>query len=246
MKHHGSIKIIRSRTSDGETEIGYTYADKRTVHVELDSPEALKAAKLQLVAKELEYCTSLVMNLLAMCGRRQLESEPRNYDEQHPDDLNLRAFHTALVITYGKVFSSAGKGRTRLDAQKIFKGDGAKFLPFHEWVMEARRHQHVAHADNSEFDNSRTVLVLPVPYSTEKFQAVVHHATFASDPSYREVMDFERLVLYVAQWVKAQVLDINAHILATLERTSFSDFYEAARSTTKLPLPGCPPPIPWD
>ena len=244
MKHQGNLQVIRSQTSNGETEIRYTYAGKRTVQVELTSPEALKAAKLQLVAKELEYCTSLINSLLGLSGRRQLESAARNYDEHNPDDLNLRAFYTALVITYGKVFSSVGKGRTRLDVHKVFKGDGAKFLPFHQWVMENRRHEHVAHAVNSDLDHARTVLLLPIPYSPERWHMVVHHATFASAPSYMELVNFERLILYVAQSVKAQLLDINAHLLADLEHASLSKHYEEARSATRLPLPRCPPSIP--
>ncbi|KHA55217.1 hypothetical protein NM74_18000 [Aeromonas hydrophila] len=66
--------------------------------------------------------------------------------------LTQLALFKAFLLSYGKCFASAGKGRRKLEAKHVF-GDRDDLLPIHRRIMELRN-TFAAHNDTSGLDEA--------------------------------------------------------------------------------------------
>lgn len=66
--------------------------------------------------------------------------------------LTQLALFKSFLLAYGKCFASAGKGRSKLEANEVFK-EHNKLVPVHERIM-ALRNSFAAHNDVSGLDEA--------------------------------------------------------------------------------------------
>lgn len=69
-----------------------------------------------------------------------------------PELLTQQALFRAFLLAYGKCFTSSGRGRSSLDAKKVFANDTIA-LAVHERLMDLR-HKFAAHNDISGLDEA--------------------------------------------------------------------------------------------
>lgn len=235
------IKVIRSLTSDGLVSVRYVCDEISCMHVELTSASAISAAKHQLVYKELEFCEAL---LLMYLDKYTIPDDGiKTHDLKSNEDLTLRAAYVAAVVTYGKVFTKTGKGRMRLDHDRLFKDDGSGFKEFHTWIMEVHRHRYVAHAVGDEMENARTVLIFHPPFMGSECRMALPHASFSPSLHPDDVAKFLTVVRYVKSWVYARIDDLVRHILNETLQYPLSSYHQNASYATVCPLPQAAPPI---
>lgn len=86
--------------------------------------------------------------------------------------LTQLALFKAFLLSYGKCFSAAGKGRSKLEEKHVF-ADRGDLLPIHRRIMELR-HKFAAHNDTSGLNEA----VMDIEETEEEF-ILSHRYAFA-------------------------------------------------------------------
>lgn len=211
MSQKGNAVVVRGVNADGNFTVEYTKEGMPCVHLQLHTKHAVKLAAYQLITKELEFCAAAMRVCFELVDVRASGFIQFDLDDQK--HIIMRSLYISAVITYGKVFSKVKtEGRSKLEALHVFDGHGAKYAPYHEWIMEDQRHKFVAHAGINEYEQTRTNLVLPADIANVlSWHIVMAHATFVPMPNPADLADFPRLIDFVAghvEQVKQKQIDI--------------------------------------
>lgn len=232
------VRIARELQSNGDVLVGYSVDTHPCMHVKLETAVARKAAKLQVVIKELEFCEASIAFALASYKDKDGMIVFKLEDSTQ---VSLRALHVAAVVTYAKCFMNPGKGRTRLDQTKIFKDDESGLAAFHQWIMEAQRHEYIAHANETELEETGIYLLMMPPSYSSEWRFVLSHTNFQAAPPPSVLNDFLFLIRYVKSWVIKQAQSITDHIYHEAKKESLAAYYQRASYGRVTP---CPPPPP--
>ncbi|GAB3319881.1 hypothetical protein GCM10027299_12870 [Larkinella ripae] len=103
---------------------------------------AKRVAPLKLLQDDLNFIVKLSNYLKS--GNAKTDNE--NTDEK--EMLTLQSYWYTIVVTYGKLFTSAGPGITSLNKKDCFKGED-DLLNTHEKLMDLRN-TYIAHRSNME------------------------------------------------------------------------------------------------
>ena len=109
--------------------------------------------------------------------------------------LTQQALFRSFLLAYGKCFASSGKGRSSLDAKKVFS-EQQDLLSVHTRIMDLR-HKFAAHNDESGLDQA----IVDVEERQDKF--VIAHRYAVANPLH-EYEPFRKAVGVVEEYVVAQ------------------------------------------
>ncbi len=91
-----------------------------------------------------------------------------------------------------------GRATERLvNKHQLFKGDGSKFLPLHNWLHDDMRNDYVGHSNASDFHLVNVVgVVKGNPFFAKEFQ-IINHLSFAMVFDLREIDNVIALLDYL-------------------------------------------------
>lgn len=140
----------------GKVNISYHFKRKNAPAMkvlELNTPITKQLSAYLLIQKDINDVLSFIEEFSNI---KNLPNQP----------TIAKSLDRSIVITYAKCFVSASKGRgTVLDPAKVFNNKDDKDI--HDEIMKMR-HQYVAHAGDSKYENSRFILCFPPNKKTKK------------------------------------------------------------------------------
>lgn len=139
--------------------------------------EFVKKENLTLAGEEFEKLTgwtNIAMNLLDAKNSLILSKKSKEMDKlSQLEELTLaNGLYKNFIMSYGKCFTSSGKGRITLNSKEIFS-EKPDFLKIHENIMNTRN-KYVAHSEEenghdisiSYVDESEKEIILATTYTT--------------------------------------------------------------------------------
>jgi len=110
--------------------------------------------------------------------------------------LTQQSLYRSFLLAYGKCFTTSGKGRSSLDARRVF-GSNTHMRSVHQRIMELR-HRFAAHNDSSGLDHA----VIEVEELEREFVITQRYAV--ANPLH-EYADYKKAVQVLEEYAVDQV-----------------------------------------
>lgn len=173
-----------------------TKSSKPCVVIEIDTGISRRFAAYALIEKDLRDTLSFIDEYHQIEDKEIIKGK----------DILLKALSRAIVITYGKCFTTAEGRRVKLEKNIISEACQA----MHEELMNAR-HEYVAHAGNSAHELCKCVFLLPPEKKLLKGQIThpMQCTELRQSVGYKYFSElYKPLVEEVHAWVKNKLSDL--------------------------------------
>lgn len=143
------------------------------------------------------------------------------------DETIKKSLWFASSISYAKCFTTA-KGRgLKLDEIQVFKDADKSLSDTHALIMN-ERHNYIAHAGNSGYEDSKTMLALSPNVDNKERFGLYHTMGLVLALPEERISENIQLINHVLKHIEMKLDKLYPKALGEVEKTSIDDWYKSA------------------